>query len=98
MSPAARPKHRQCAVMQVTERLYEQDPKLRQRHARIEGASRRAIERGVAQRVWRRLVTIQVVVHVVHKADEENISDAQIKSQIDVLNKDYRGTNADRSN
>src|SRR5215210_569057 len=96
MSPTAPPKHRQCGAMQVTERLYELDPKLRDRHRRIEDDCRRSIEKGEAQRVWRKLVTIQVVVHVVHKTDEENISDAQVKSQIDVLNKDYRGTNPDR--
>jgi len=97
MSPSAPPKRRQCGAMQVTERLYEQDPRLRERHQRIEEEARRSIERGEAQRVWRKVVTIQVVVHVVHKTDEENISDAQIKSQIDVLNKDYRGANPDRS-
>jgi hypothetical protein len=34
-------------------------------------------------------------VHVVHNTATQNISDAQIQSQIDVLNKDYRKTNAD---
>ena len=51
--------------------------------ARIEDECRRSIEKGEAQRVWRKLVTIQCVVHVVCKTDEENISDAQIESQID---------------
>ena len=97
MSPARPPKHRQCGVQQVNERLYELDPKLRGRHQRIEDECRRSIEKGEAQRVWRKLVTIQCVVHVVHKTDEENISDEQIQSQFDVLNADYRGTNADRS-
>jgi hypothetical protein len=93
----APPKHRQCGVQQVTERLYELDPNLRGRHQRIEEECRRSIAKGEAQRVWRKLITIQVVVHVVAKTDEENISDAQIESQIEVLNQDYRGTNADRS-
>jgi len=46
------------------------------------------------------LVTIPVVVHVVHNGDaigtNENISDAQVMSQIEVLNQDFRrmlGTN-----
>ena len=95
MSPT-RP-HRQCGAQQVNERLYELDPKLRDRHERIEAECRRSIEKGEAQRVWRKLVTIQCVVHVVAKTDEENISDEQIESQIEVLNQDYRGTNADRS-
>src|SRR5215218_8934770 len=97
MSPVKPPKHRQCGAQQVNERLTELDPKLRQRQHRLEQASVRAIEQGTAQRVWRRLITLPVVVHVVYKRKEENISDAQVKSQIDVLNKDYRGTNTDRS-
>lgn len=42
-------------------------------------------------------VTIPVVVHVVYKNATENVSDAQIMSQIDALNRDYRKTNADFS-
>ena len=43
---------------------------------------------------------IPVVVHVIHNGGVENISDAQIQSQIDVLNEDYRkmvGTSGDGS-
>ena len=44
------------------------------------------------------VVTIPVVVHVVHNpaSPAENISKAQIDSQIDVLNQDFRATNPDR--
>lgn len=46
--------------------------------------------------------TIPIVVHVVHNGDavgvNENISDAQILSQIDILNKDFRRLNTDASN
>jgi Pregnancy-associated plasma protein-A/Secretion system C-terminal sorting domain len=38
------------------------------------------------------------VVHVVWKNDEENISDAQIQSQLAVLNKDFRKLNTDFKN
>ncbi|MBI3520107.1 MAG: T9SS type A sorting domain-containing protein [Bacteroidetes bacterium] len=41
---------------------------------------------------------IPVVVHIIHNGGTENISDAQIQSQIDVLNEDFRkivGTNGD---
>lgn len=41
------------------------------------------------------VITIPVVVHVVYNTTAENISDAQINSQMGVLNKDYRRTNAD---
>lgn len=44
------------------------------------------------------IVTIPVVVHVVYNTPEQNISDAQIQSQIAVLNEDYCRTNADKVN
>jgi len=42
--------------------------------------------------------TIPVVVHVVWNTAAENISDAQIQSQIDILNKDFGRMNADTVN
>jgi len=48
------------------------------------------------------IITIPVVVHVVHNGEPIgtglNIPDAQIISQIDVLNEDFRRTNADKIN
>ncbi len=46
--------------------------------------------------------TIPVIVHVIHNSNESvgqgrNISQAQVNSQIDVLNEDFRRTNADAS-
>jgi len=41
------------------------------------------------------IITIPVVVHVVWNTNAENISDAQIFSQIEILNEDYRRTNID---
>lgn len=43
------------------------------------------------------VVTIPVVVHVLYSSTAMNISDAQIASQIAVLNNDFRKTNADFS-
>ncbi len=43
------------------------------------------------------IITIPVVVHVMYHNANENISDAQILSQLVVLNKDFRGNNADRA-
>lgn len=43
------------------------------------------------------IVTIPVVVHVLYKNATQNISDAQINSQIEVLNKDFRKLNSDFS-
>ena len=44
------------------------------------------------------IITIPVVIHVVWKNSVQNISDAQILSQIDVLNKDFRKLNIDTIN
>ena len=41
------------------------------------------------------VTVIPVVVHVVYNGAAQNISDAQVQSQIDVLNQDFRKTNAD---
>jgi hypothetical protein len=38
------------------------------------------------------------VVHVVYNTGEQNISDAQVQSQIDVLNEDFTATNKDYNN
>ena len=46
----------------------------------------------------RAIITIPVVVHVVYNSSTQNLSDAQILSQIDVLNEDYRHLNQDASN
>ena len=72
------PKYRQCGVQQVNERLTEQNPALRDKQLKIEHECQRSIEKGEAQRVWRKLITLPVVVHVVYKTDEENISDEQV--------------------
>jgi hypothetical protein len=44
------------------------------------------------------LLTIPVVVHVVYSTPEQNISDAQVQSQIDVLNEDFTASNPDYNN
>jgi len=83
--------------MEVHERLRETDPGARARRAELKQRLRESIDSGVAARTTRDLVTIQTVVHVVYRRDEENISDEQISSQIEVLNCDFRATNEDRA-
>jgi len=50
------------------------------------------------QRLNGEVITIPVVVHVVWKVNSQNISDAQIQSQMDVLNADFRMMNGDADN
>ncbi len=95
MSPAAR--RRQCGTMQSFEELAEETPSVRANQSQINEFTARSIETGEAQKVARRRITIPVVVHVVYKRAQENISKTQVNSQIVALNKDFRGTNADAS-
>lgn len=43
-------------------------------------------------------IKIPVVVHVLYKNSQQNISDAQIKSQLKVMNEDFRRLNPDTTN
>jgi len=76
-------------------RLLETDPGFRQRQAALENATARRMLLRAAYRTG--VTTIPVVVHVVYRTASENISTAQIKRQIAVLNKDFRATNPDKS-
>lgn len=89
------PKHRKCGAMIAQNRLLELDPGIRERQLALENATRARRRSGVVVR--RGLLTIPVIVHVVFQTDEQNISDGQIQSQIDVLNQDFRATNPDIS-
>ncbi|SHL59181.1 GEVED domain-containing protein [Hymenobacter psychrotolerans] len=88
---------RQCASMDVLERQLATDPSLAQRLQNIEGQTRLFEANPTAQRGSALTGTIPVVVHVLYSNANENISDAQIASQIAVLNEDFRKLNADVS-
>jgi hypothetical protein len=81
--------------MVVHELLVETQPEYRERRLQAEAETRESVNSGAASRVVAKLITLPVVVHVVYQTAEQNISDAQVKSQIDVLNRDYRAKNTD---
>lgn len=78
--------------MEVYNRIAEQNPVYRVNLAAIETitAARFSSKKKEIQEV-----TIPVVVHVIHRTKEQDIDDAQIASQIDVLNADFNRDNAD---
>jgi hypothetical protein len=76
--------------------LLEQYPAFRARQFKLEQESTRARTRGLDVAALKP-VTINVVVNVLHRLPVENVSDAQIESQILVLNSDFSATNADRA-
>lgn len=87
---------RQCGTMAVHHRLLERYPNFRQNLVNIESLVARRMVSGRAARAGAP-TTIPVVVHVVYNTPSENISVAQIESEMEVLNKDYRATNPDKN-
>jgi hypothetical protein len=89
---------RNCASDDVFKAQLASDPDFRRRVEEIEAFTRRAIQSG---ETWKprpggsSTLTIPVIVHVIYNKAEENISDEQIQSQIDVLNEDFNLQNAD---
>lgn len=86
--------NRVCSAPEVLENMLKSDPDMQERLNAIERHTQEYTQRApsVSERT---VIHIPVVVHVVHNSAAENISDAQVQSQIDVLNKDFRKLNAE---
>ena len=95
MADETQPSRRTCATMAVHHRLLRTVDGYAERCSENENHALRA---QIAPAGRDGCTEIPVVVHVVYKTDEQNISDAQIASQIDVLNADFRKRNADVAN
>ncbi|MCH8903718.1 MAG: T9SS type A sorting domain-containing protein [Bacteroidetes bacterium] len=85
-----------CGTVEYMEMLKSKDPLLEGHMLKIEKDLQALIKSGKLDND-RVIITIPVVVHVVYKVAAQNISDAQILSQIDVLNEDFRRLNSDAS-
>ena len=87
---------RQCAAMDVLEENKKDDPELEKKMKDIEDQTENFIKKQKNSRVGATgILTIPVVVNVIYSNSNENISQAQIQSQIDVMNKDFSATNLD---
>ncbi|WP_428743514.1 GEVED domain-containing protein [Tenacibaculum sp.] len=91
---------RNCHSMNNLEYRQSLDPSLKEKMREIESfTQKRLVEKQKYQgKISGSIITIPVVVHVIYNNSQENISVAQIQSQIDVLNEDYRRTNSDATN
>lgn len=91
------PTRRRCGAMEVHHKLLTRSESYARKHDQIENLTL-AYQRGQLRAISRtENVRIPVVVHVVWNTEEQNISDDQIQSQIDVLNEDFRKLNPDVS-
>lgn len=87
--------HRGCASHDVLLNKLSEDPKLAAKMNEIELFTQDVLREG---RLVNGRIEIPVVVNVLYRTAAQNISLAQIQSQIDVLNRDFNATNSDFNN
>ncbi len=89
-----------CYSVEHADWMNSQNPNLKAEHDNDEKKLQTWIMNYAASRTTNTntIIVIPVVVHVVYKTTGQNISDAQILSQIDVLNEDFARMNADTTN
>jgi hypothetical protein len=91
---------RQCGTPEYIQ-LIQSSPSLNKRMSaiesfiQIESARSKTAEGNVPNNLS--LIKIPVVVHILYNTPEQNISEQQVISQIDALNRDFRRLNADTS-
>jgi len=86
---------RYCASAEVLDRQLKEDPQLALRMNEIEEFTEKFKTNIVNYRLVNGQIQIPVVVNVLYRTAAENISIAQIQSQINVLNQDFNATNPD---
>ena len=89
---------RGCASDDVLKEQMANNPELAMRIAQIETFTQAKLNDNFESRMVNGVLEIPVVVNVLYKTTAENISQAQIQSQIDILNKDFNATNSDYGN
>ena len=83
---------RSCASQDVLEAQLKADPTLAIRMNQIEEFTQNAI---LTKRLVNGKIQIPVVFNVLYRTTAENITTAQLQSQIDILNKDFNALNSD---
>lgn len=89
---------RNCSTMDYLNQQIETNPQRAAVLEAIEQHTRNFIKKGGVMEQRATVITIPTVVHVVYNNSTENISDAQIQSQMTVLNNDFRRLNSDADN
>ena len=91
------PAQRGCASYDVLQEEIRQDPSRGKRLEEIEAFIQKAQRNPEQYRLVNGVIEIPVWVNVIYNQNKpaENVSQAQIQSQIDVLNEDFNATNSD---
>jgi hypothetical protein len=86
---------RNCASQDVLNEQLRENPQLALNMNKIEEFTQNYINSPETSRLVNGHIEIPVVVNVLYKTAAENVSDAQIQSQITVLNQDFNAANSD---
>jgi chitodextrinase len=91
---------RTCHADEMMKEKFKNNPAAEEYMRKMEKYTQEKIEqlKKVQGRIVGDVYQIPVVVHVLYTNNSNNISLAQIQSQLDVLNADFRRTNSDRTN
>lgn len=87
-----------CGTTQYMEKLVQADPALKARLNAYEVNIQSRTAQRKASRALKTTKIVPLVIHVIYNTPEQNISDAQIQSQINVLNQDFLRANPDAIN
>lgn len=89
---------RTCSTMDHFQHLKDTDPAAEKNHQKYKHKVNEWIRENGNQHRAGGVITIPTVVHVIYRTSAENISNAEIMSQMTILNEDFRKQNADTSN
>lgn len=84
-----------CISNETWKKYHEKNPSAATRMQDLEKFTKKWESEGKQSKINGQITTIPVVVHVLYYYVEDNISDEQVLSQIDVLNEDFRLLNSD---
>lgn len=93
--PNGMPFKRSCASVDVLKEQLKENPGLAKKMEEIEMFTKKVMQSPETYRLVGDVLELPVHVNLLYRTTAENISQAQIQSQIDILNKDFQGTNAD---
>lgn len=97
---------KECRTAEYKQQLINNSPQILAKIAQIEAfnqdlqksKSTTTNGEGTTTATFPSVINIPVVVHIIYNSSSQNISDRQVFSQIEVLNKDYSRQNADTVN
>jgi hypothetical protein len=89
---------RNCATDEANALLWRNQPEYKNLMQEVEKAATLYLQNRPGQRTHTLGDTIPVVFHVLYNTPQQNISDLQILTQLDVLNEDFNRRNPDATN